>query len=178
MVAASLFLIAFEMLRNSIINQIRIFFTNEYINGEPRVSDEYYSALGLKKKNDRTLKPSLKWLLDNEVISQGDIKKFHKVREYRNGFAHNNFFVFIRTGVDDLYTENFLDMKTLIEKINTWWFRNVEMAINEEFQDINPEELTIPPILLEIMIQIVFGDKDTAKEYLINFKKVRQENKK
>ena len=86
LIAASLFLAAFEMLRSSVISPIRDFFSCGFDQNGPIVDPKYETkVLSLDKS---PLRASLLWLKDMDVISLDDMLIVDRIREHRNQLAH------------------------------------------------------------------------------------------
>ncbi|MCG7598244.1 hypothetical protein MHM84_00415 [Halomonas sp. McH1-25] len=73
-ITASIFSMAFEMLKSSIVEKIEDFFTNGFEQNGPLVSPEYKEkVLSLNKS---PLYASLKWLQGMDAINAEDMGKF------------------------------------------------------------------------------------------------------
>lgn len=121
-IKASLFSMAFEMLKSTLIEKIRYFFSDIEEN-ELVLSSEYQeNVLALNKS---PLYASLEWYARMGAINDSDILIFEEIKKARNELTHEMFsLLFLKTAinVDDLM-EKILE---LLRKIEFWWFQNME----------------------------------------------------
>lgn len=173
LILASIYIAAFEILKDSIIERIRDFYTFDYDENGGITMPEYKETV-LSKDKSLTY-ASLKWLKENGAIDDGDIEKFNKIKEYRNLLAHEITRMLMEGLPPDL-VDRFKDMVALLDKIEKWWIINVEVPSNPDFDgkhdEINEDEIISGPISsLQMMIQVAFGSDETAKYYINEFKK-------
>src|SRR5271157_6166374 len=79
LIMASLYIAAFEILKNSIIERIRDFYIMGFDENGWIINPEYTQKILLKDKS--LTYASLKWLLESQAINAADIEKFNKVKE-------------------------------------------------------------------------------------------------
>ncbi len=163
LIVASLFITAFEMLKDCIIDRIKDFFTSGF-NQNGWVVDEKYNTEVLSR-NQSQLYASLDWLKDMDVIDKQDIKRFDKMRQCRNELAHE-IANFISRGskIDPLPL--FSEISYLLFKIEKWWIINVEIPTNPEFDDKHIEEDGIVPgriMTLRLLMDIALGTEEESK---------------
>ena len=93
LITASLYITAFELLKDSIAKRIEDFFLvgtkcrnhdrqKEYDEEMRPYRDKH------KDKKDKKTYASLDWLIDVGAISEADVKKYDDVRSFRNEIAH------------------------------------------------------------------------------------------
>lgn len=168
-ITASIFSMAFEMLKSSIIEKIEGFYTNGFDENGAILSPDYKTEVLDLNKNK--LYASLKWLKDNDVINNKDVETFEQIKKYRNLLVHE-LTTFTSTGVDFDVGKAFDDLIFLMRKIEIWWFENLDMAIDPESypRDLNLDEVTPGPIWnLRMLIDIALGPQDEAKKYYDHF---------
>jgi hypothetical protein len=86
LIVASLYITAFEMLKESIIERPREFFSEGYDKNGIIVGEKYnQEVLSLNKS---PLYASLFWFKDMNAIDNNDIKIFDKIRKCRNDITH------------------------------------------------------------------------------------------
>ncbi|MCX5704187.1 MAG: hypothetical protein NT066_06845 [Candidatus Omnitrophica bacterium] len=154
---ASLYLSAYELLRDLILGRIKNFFS------EPSKTSTGWDIIPSKEYKDEVLcraknviHASCLWLKKMNAINEDDIKAIQEIRRHRNEIAHelpkllvdNNFSIDVN---------QFLKIRELLTKIERWWIIEFEMAINEDFDniDVEPEKvLSGPMILLDHLIVI------------------------
>jgi len=168
-ITASIFSMAFEMLKSSIVEKIEGFFTNGFDeNGITVVSEYKEKVLAL---NRSPLYASLKWLHDMKAIDDTDIERFEYIKKCRNTLAHE-MLTFASTGVDFDVAEAFEEMIGLLRKIEIWWFEHLEMAIDPEAysEDLDLAQVTPGPVWsLQMLIAVALGPEDEARKYYEHF---------
>ncbi len=168
-ITASIFSMAFEMLKTSIIEKIEGFFTNGFDENGLIVSSEYKEKV--LSLNRSPLYASLQWLKNMDAIVQDDLDKFEKIKKCRNSLTHEMLKITaegIEPDVDILFTE----MVTLLRKVEIWWFENLEMAIDPDSYppDFDLDQVTPGPVWsLQMLIDIALGPEDKAMDYYNNF---------
>ncbi|MBN1788734.1 MAG: hypothetical protein JW806_10135 [Sedimentisphaerales bacterium] len=157
LVVASIYITAYELLEDRIIDKIQEFFTYS--------SPEYETkVLSLHKKR---LKAHLLWLKDMKAIDETDIQKFKEIKKCRNTLTHE-MLKFIIEGINYDLTKLFSEMIELIRKIELWWFKSFEMETNPEVYpknlDLN-EVVTGPMLALQMTIDVALGPNEEAEKY-------------
>ncbi|RBP81241.1 hypothetical protein EBI01_13565 [Marinomonas rhizomae] len=168
-ITASIFSMAFEMLKSSIIEKIEGFFTNGFDENGMIVSPEYKEKV--LSLNRSPLYASLKWLQDMHAIDDKDLERFEHIKRCRNTLAHE-MLTFASSGVDFDVAEAFEEMVGLLRKIEIWWFENLEMAIDP---DAYPEDLDLEQVIpgpvwgLQMLIDVALGPEEEARKYYNHF---------
>lgn len=162
---ASMFIAAFEVLRESIIGRIRDFFTNGFGEKGYKIDPEYESEV--LAKNNSKLYASLLWLVENNVISDTDLIEFEAIKNFRNRVAHEISQLIIKEDDAELHIR-FIGIAAMLNKIEKWWIVNVEIPTNDDF--INKEiteDMIIPgpAMSLRIMMDVAFGSEEESKKY-------------
>jgi hypothetical protein len=174
LIMASIYIAAFEVLKNSIIERIRDFYFSGFDEKGWIVSPEYKENV---LSNDKSpTYASLKWLKESEAINDDDIQKFNKIKECRNLLAHE-IARMLMEGLPLEFTERFNDMVALLDKIEKWWIINVEIPTNSGFDgkhdEIDENGISPGPILsLHMMIDVALGSDKTANYYINEIKKI------
>ncbi|WP_017454475.1 hypothetical protein [Herbaspirillum rubrisubalbicans] len=118
LISASLYITAFEMLKESIVGRIRDFYFVGFSPDGLEYSQIYKDeVLGLNKK---PLYASLTWLCNSEVISSADLDVFKKLTDVRNVLAHELPSV-VFLGKELSIIENMKILMDLLKKIEVWW---------------------------------------------------------
>ncbi|UWP95671.1 hypothetical protein K3X48_01275 [Aliiroseovarius crassostreae] len=167
LLTSGVFLVAHEVLIDTITRQPLKFFSNKWSAEKGWEVSEAYKAnvldLDPKKKGDR-LRSSLEWWRLNGAISGSDISEFKEIVKARNQFAHE-LSNHVGSGSGPKFEEIYPQLVELLLKIERWWILNVEMATDEEWAGIEVEIEDIVPgkkILLEIMELVTLGDQEKA----------------
>lgn len=168
-ITASIFSMAYEMLKDSIVKKIEDFFTDEIDENRMIKSAEYKEkVLSLSKK---PLYASLTWLQNMGAIDHKDIDRFEHIKKCRNTLAHE-MLKFASSGVEFNVADSFQEMVNLLKKIEIWWFKNFEMAINPEAY---PDDLDVDQVVpgsvwsLQMLIDVALGSEEEARKYYDHF---------
>jgi hypothetical protein len=81
LIAISLFITAYEMFKDSIVEKPITLFTNGFDEHGPTIDDEYKTDVFARSKSK--LYASLLWLKEMEAIEQSDIEVFDSIRQHR-----------------------------------------------------------------------------------------------
>ena len=168
-ITASIFSMAFEMLKSSIIDKIEAFYTNGLYENRMVVSPEYKEEV--LSLNRSPLYASLIWLQDMHAIDDKDLEIFEHIKRCRNTLAHE-MLTFASSGVDFNVAEAFEEMISLLRKIEIWWFENVEMAIDPEAypENLDLEQVIPSPVWsLQMLIDVALGPEEEARKYYDHF---------
>lgn len=160
---------AFEMLKDSIVEKIRVFYTNGFDENGFIISEEYkHKVLSLNKS---PLYASLKWLQNIGAINEKDLERFEYIKKCRNTLTHE-MLKFTAEELDFEVSEVFSEMVNLLRKIELWWFENLEMAIDPDSypEDFDLEQVTPGPVWsLQMLIDIALGEESEAIKYYEHF---------
>ena len=150
--AASVFSMAYEILKNIIIERIKDFLSNEY--------DYKKEVLSLDKK-ERDLPASLEWLKKMNAINDKDLKSFKGIKDCRNFLVHETFHFISESMSKFDVNEKFEDMINLLRKIDRWWIVTMKDDDGLEQNQIKPGSL----ILFQILLDAAIGPEDILKKY-------------
>lgn len=165
LISASIFITAFEVLKQSILGRPRTFFSDGYDKDGPVVGAEYEAEV--LSRNKSPTYASLDWLKHLDAIDDEDIQIFERIKNTRNSLAHELHRVLLE-GVDFKHIERFEELVALLRKIEVWWVVNVEVPVNPNFdgQEIDEESIVPGPVLmLQIMLEVVSGNEDLLSHY-------------
>ena len=169
LIVASLFITAFEMLKDSIIERTRDFFVDGFDENGLIMSDNY--KIKVLSLNKSPLYASLLWLKEMDVINDEDIEQFTTIKNCRNNVAHD-IVQFISKGLIVEPLPLFPKMIDLLEKIEKWWILNIEIPTNPDFnrQEISATEVTPGKIItLRLLTDIALGTEEESKFYYKEF---------
>jgi hypothetical protein len=157
LIKASMYIAAFELLKDSIINHPKTFFTDGF-NKDGLIINENYQKKVLSR-NKSPLYASLDWLKDIGAMTEHDIDIFNKLKDE----LANSIF----QGIDENdYFQLFSDLIELFERIEKWWILNFEFAIDP---DINIDQIDEDSVQsgAVVMLDIVFSnnEEDSWKYY-------------
>lgn len=174
LISAGLFLVAYEVLRSSIIDHPLEFFATTWTAKGPKPSEKYnreVRALDPKGKND-PLRGSLAWLVKAGALSSDDLNAFEQITNARNSAAHELSSLLAGRKPHD-YLALYPMLVLLIEKVERWWIINVEVPTDPDWatQNINEKDVIPGPVLMmQILSDVAAGDSDQAWQWLEAFK--------
>lgn len=168
---ATMFITTFEILKNSVVDRIRDFYTNGFDESGPVVGPDYQTKV--TSRNRSVFYASLRWLRENDVIDDEDLRTFERLKQTRNQLAHQLFAV-VTGQVELAHEAQFEVLVALLRKIEVWWVVNLEIPTNPDFdgQEIDEEDIVPGAILsLQMLIQVASG----STELLEHWRKARSQ---
>ena len=171
LIVASIFLSAYEILRQSIIERIRDFYTTGFDSSGIIVDPKYQAEV--LSKNRSPVYASLEWLKESQAIDESDVAVFDRIRQTRNEIAHEITQMLTRGIPDDLLLR-FHEMVDLLAKIEKWWIVNVEIPTNPDFdgEEIDEEGIMPGPVMtIRLLLDIALGSEQESKYYFDEFLK-------
>jgi len=161
----SLFITAFELFKNCIIEKPETFFSSGFNQDGIIVSDQYKTeVLSLSKS---PMLSSLLWFRKMEAIDDADIKIYDEIRRYRNELTHELPVFLANANLNFDYTK-FHALIDLLAKIEKWWVINFEAAIDPEMlPEGTDQEDIIPGVImsLRLMFDIALGTEPEEGYY-------------
>lgn len=169
---ATMFITTFEILKNSIIDRIRDFYSVGWSVEGTTISKDY--ELKVLSRNKSPIYASLDWLKQSEAVTEEDLKTFEALKKTRNVLAHQLFEV-VTGQVECDHTKQFTVLVELLRKIEVWWVVNLEISINPDYDDVEIDEKEIVPgavLSLQMLLEVASGNtelldawrKQTAKK--------------
>lgn len=155
---ATMFITTFEILKNSVVDHLRNFYTNGWDESGPIISSEYQSKV--ISRNKSLLYASLEWLQESGAIDSTDLEKYEHLKKTRNLLAHKLFEV-VTGQVESKHETQFEELVELLRKVEVWWVVNLEIAINPDFDDQEIDEEGIVPgsvLSLQMLIEVASGN--------------------
>jgi len=160
LVRASLLILAFELLKDDIVNGVKSFFLIGMDNGKDIYSDDYENeVLPLSKYR---FEASCKWLESMSVLTDDDISELQKIREHRNEIAHD-LASFIAMPEKQINIKMIERIKHFLEIVGKFWVR-IEIDIN---MDIDKSKVDYEGSKTGKMILM---------DYILSFIKLRESN--
>lgn len=118
LIFASIYIAAFEVLKNAIVDRIRNFYSPGFDENASPIDPKYQAEVLAKNKSP--VYASLEWLRESRVINDNDMDTFERVRGLRNKLAHSITEMLIEELSSDL-PARFQEMIALLDKIERWW---------------------------------------------------------
>lgn len=176
LIMASLYIAAFEMLKDTIVERIRDFYITGFDksiekDGGWLVDPRYQSDV--LSRNRSPVYASLDWLKESGAVDDQDIATFERTKECRNELVHR-IFRMLSDGLPADLPERFADIIALLDKIERWWIVNVEIPVNPDFDHQQIDEARIMPgriMGLRALLDIALGSERESKFYINEFLK-------
>ena len=172
LIAASIYIAGFEVLKEAIVDHIRDFFGMGFDESGDTVDPRYHSDVLARNKSP--VYASLGWLKEMNVINDADICVFDCVKACRNTLAHKLFSTLASEGLPPDFEQRFTEMVELLHKVEVWWIVNYEIPINPDYdgRHIDKEEI-VPSRLagIQLLRDIALGDEKRSRFYYEEFRK-------
>lgn len=175
LITASMFLAAFELLKDSIINRVEGFYIIGFDENGAETSSGY--SMEVLALNKSRLYASLLWLKKQDAINDDDLAAFDGLRICRNNVAHELPRI-IGGDLELAFVEQFDVLISLLQKIEVWWIVKFEIPINADFDGAEINESGIvsgAALMTQLMFEITLGEPEKASYYLNEFKRRRKE---
>jgi hypothetical protein len=166
LVIASLYMTAFELLKNTIVDRIKSFYSHGFDQSGYKLGPEYQSEV--LARNRSPVYASLEWLKESMVVNENDIAAFEKIQSLRNDLVHG-IPHFVVNGLPSELAVLFPQMVFLLQKIERWWIVNVDMGNKPHFDEEKVDEESIlpgPNIILRLMVDVALGSSEESRKYL------------
>jgi hypothetical protein len=165
LISVSMYIAAFEMLKESIIGRIRDFYSIGINENGSIISSDYHTRV--LSRNKSPLHASLDWLVESEAIEKSDLEMFERAKAMRNRLAHE-LPSMVLGEAEIALTSHFQEVFGLLKKIEVWWVVNVEIATNPDFDEQEIDEAGIipgPVLMLQLMLEVVAGNEEFLHHY-------------
>ena len=161
LISASVFLVAYEMLKQALIDQLRGFFTvSMAANGEWEIDEDYrQKVLSLDKKE---MIACAKWFRDSGALNDDDLLIIKELADHRNIIAHE--LPAIIGSQKEVSLIHLRCIYAITSKIDNWWIREIEIPTNPDFdhRTFSEEELSnccsMRMMIMSLLIEIANGD--------------------
>lgn len=165
LISASLYITAFEILRESIVGRIRDFYVNEWNVDGPVVGKAYEVEVLARYRS--TVYASLEWLVEHDALTKEDVDTFETLKRTRNALAHELHSHVM--GVTELpHVGQFPNLVALLRKVETWWIVNVEIPTNPDYDgaEIDVDGIVPGPVLsIQMLLEVVSGSTELLEAY-------------
>lgn len=163
--SATMFIATFEILKHSIVDRVRDFYSDNWAETGPTFGSDYQLEVGSRNKS--VLYASLDWLREHEAIDDSDLQTFEQLKQIRNHLAHQLFSV--ATGqTESTHTTQLPALVTLLRKVEVWWVVNVEIPANPDFDHKEIDEAGIVPgavLSLQMLIDVASGSTELLEHW-------------
>jgi hypothetical protein len=176
LITASLYIAAFAVLKNTIINRIKDFYLTGFDKSLEKdggwIIDPKYRTQVLSR-NPSPVYASLDWLKESHAIDDRDIAAFERAKKCRNDVAHRINQI-LSDGLPVDLPDRFAEMFALVDKIESWWIVNVEIPTNPDLDGKEIDEAGIIPgqtMGLRLLMDLALGSEEESKFYIDEFLK-------
>lgn len=162
---ATMFITTFEILKNSIVDRIRDFYSVGWSEEGAKVSSDYEAEV--LSRNKSPVFASLNWLHEHRAIDDDDLKTFEQLKKTRNLLAHDLFAV-VTGQADSNHADEFPVLVELLRKIEVWWVVNVEIPTNPDYDDTEIDVEGIVPgsiLSLQMLLEVVGGNTELLEAW-------------
>ena len=162
---ATMFITTFEILKNSIVERIKDFYSVSWSAEGSTQSPDYEEKVLSRHKSP--VYACLNWLREQQAITDEDLKVFEQLKKTRNLLAHQLFQV-VTGQAESNHTEQFPVLVELLQKIEVWWVVNVEIPTNPDYSDTEVDEEGIAPgaiLSLQILLQVAGGNTELLEAW-------------
>lgn len=166
LIQTSMYLTCWEFLKQSLIEKPRDFFAHEWRDMEAIPGPGYISkVLSLDKD---PLIASMLWFREHAAVTDADVTLLRELRSHRNEIAHElpKFLANVEVSVRLEYLDFIL---LLLNKIDSWWIREIEIPTNPDFDagKLTEEDLagvkSMTMLIMPMLIAVAKGKDDDLR---------------
>jgi hypothetical protein len=173
LITASLFIAAFGLLEDSIVERIRGFFWHGFDEKGDLIDSEYQTEVLTLNRSPKYA--SLAWLKKMGAIEDTDIAVFERVKARRNHIAHRLPELLGNDGLPPDLPGLFYEMVALLRKIEVWWIKEVDIPTDPDFdgKDVSEAEIVPGPLIgLQLLCEIALGPEEQSRIYYDELRKL------
>jgi hypothetical protein len=130
---ASVFVMAYELLKQSIIEKLQRFFPELMDERGLKIVSRYKEeVLDLHPKD--VFHASCLWFRNSGALGDDDLAVIQQIRNHRNEVVHElpNY---VMTAYSKISADLLLAIAEQLAKVDQWWIRNIEIPITPEFDE-------------------------------------------
>ncbi|MGO4891840.1 hypothetical protein [Flavobacterium sp. W21_SRS_FM6] len=163
LITASLYLSAYEVCKNSIIEKPKIFFSDGIVEEKLNLEEYKKEVLSLAKS---PLEATLLWFKSHGAIDDNDINGFKESRKLRNDIAHE-LPLYISESDRNIDQSAYESLLEVTHKVGVWWLINFELPINPDYdcQEIDENEIKTGTLIMLQMIMDIAYDNEPEEGY-------------
>jgi hypothetical protein len=162
---ATMFITTFEILKDSIVDRTRDYYSHGWDESGPIVGPDYQREVASRSKS--ALYASLDWLREHEAVDEADLQIFEQLKKTRNQLAHELFAV-VTGQTESKHAAQFPVLVTLLRKIEVWWVVNVEIATDPDYDGQEIDHAGIVPgavLSLQMLIEVASGNTELLEHW-------------
>jgi hypothetical protein len=172
LVSTSIFLVAWETFERGIIGHLEGFYLIGFDQEGYKFDDNYKADVLSRDKS--VFRASILWFKEHGVIDDKDLMVADRARQHRNDIAHN-LPAYVAKASHSVDESLLGELCALLNKVDVWWIRNVEIPTNSDFDDqdvdaIPDSEITSGNMLfLTLLFNIATGGESDANRLYEEF---------
>ena len=178
LIEASVFLAAYEMFRQSVIDKLRSFYSDGFKDGKFTQGSDYKAKV-IDLHPPDIFRASCLWFQQSGAINQTDLDTIQRIRDHRNAIAHE-LPKFI-TSVEHVVEGQLLaSLFIVVTKVDRWWIAEIEIPTNPDFDDAEPDSIGYDNIQSGnmIMMQLILSVFCKDESYMADiYKQFREYSK-
>ena len=177
LIHASLYITSFELLKDAVVDRIRKFMSIGFDHNGRTVTSDCKDQV-LRRHRD-VVEASLDWLRDMNAITSSDIETYRSLRDLRNRLAHELFDLLTAEGLPSDFNTKFVDLVTLMNKIEVWWVKEFEIPTNPDFdgQEVDTASISPGPVIaLKMLYAIAIGSEEESSPLLMQLRRQSSEH--
>jgi len=169
------YLVAFELLKSSVIERPRGFFLLGI--DELAEKTQYHAKVLIRDKSP--FRASLLWFKEMGAITDEDMTRVDALRQHRNSLVHE-IPRFLSDPGSQVDIDLFGTMLELLAKIDRWWIRQFEIELNPALDHVDPSSVADVEIasgnmiMMQFIIRGALGDLNNARSEFESFRKVAE----
>jgi len=163
LISASLFITGYEILKDSIIQEIKSFYLLGFDETDPAARGPYEKEVLALDSKRKVFPASIAWLKANDVIDSSDEKAIIDLTDHRNKLAHR-LSEFLSESGKDVESARLETLVSLVAKIDRWWIMNFELAIRNDIDSgkVDPNRISSGRmIILQMLLQTAAATDST-----------------
>lgn len=171
---ASLYVLYYECLKDSLIDLPKYFFCNHTEFKDENIivheSEEYKE--NVRKLDAHIENASFKWFIMVGALSEEEYATFKKLRKFRNKIVHELIFC-LSEGFSEDEVKYLVELIEIYRKIDKWWINEVEIPISGDIHGPYDSENVISGqgLILEIIQDILIDDGKNSEVLLSEYLK-------
>lgn len=153
----ALYIGAYEMLKDAIVDQIRKHFIPEHWSEPAREAAMRRYEIEVHRRHKRELEAALRWLVEANAITEEEAVFVASVTEHRNLIVHE-LVRFLTDRHREVRTEDLTRIQRLVRKIDAWWATNVDFSVLAAIGEISevPDQSEVhsgPSLVLQYILE-------------------------
>lgn len=160
-----MFIVTFEMLKDSAIDRLRDFYAIGFDQNGTTIASEYQEKV--LNRHRSPLYASFDWLREHGALDQVELYRFEELKRTRNKLVHELFAVVTGQTESD-HSTRLDELVSLLRKIEVWWVMNLEVPTNPDYDGQEVDESGIVPgsiLALQMLVEVASGNTSLLEHY-------------